>query len=99
MNRELLSKNWQIETQNRPKIWRKLDGLLLEWKDKTESHIEHRVADIVVGLIVAGEVQYRPGPKSGRRDWSSQRDGQPRLSEMLNVAACCAKELGNNILR
>lgn len=41
--------------------WRKTDELALLWQDKGEDLVERHIDEIVVTLIVAGELQYRQG--------------------------------------
>lgn len=39
--------------------WRMPDGLQLEWSDDAEGKLERKASEIVVTLLVAGEMQYR----------------------------------------
>jgi hypothetical protein len=54
---------------------RALDGVQLLWEDKAGEPIERHIADIVVGIIVAGEIQYRHGAISHHNwliEWRAQ---------------------------
>ena len=55
--------------------WRKLTEIPLSWEDKGEKRIESEVGAIVIGLVVAGEMQYRQG-RLAHHEWLVKRKAE-----------------------
>jgi hypothetical protein len=50
----------------------RLEGVPLAWEDRDDMPLEHQLAAIVVGILVAGEMAYRAA-RQRRHDWRLER--------------------------